>query len=61
MSGPKTNAAPSEEEDIVAAAIDAAPYDDRPASEEECAAVAEARAEPDGFLAREEIARVLEA
>lgn len=61
MSGPKTSAPPSEEADAVAAAIDAAPYDDRPETEEERAAVAEARAEPDGFVPRGEVARVLEA
>ena len=50
MAGPKTETLPEEVEDVVAAAIDAAPYDDRPESEEERAAVAEARAEPDGFV-----------
>lgn len=47
--------------DEVAAAIDSAPYDDLPESDEERAAVAEARAEPDGFVPRDEVARVLEA
>jgi hypothetical protein len=42
-------------------AIDAAPYDDRAESEEERAAVAEARAEPDGFVEASELSHVLEA
>lgn len=61
MSGPNTDNAPLEPDDVVAAAIDAAPYDDRPESDEERAAVAEARAEPDGVVPRDEVARMLEA
>ena len=61
MVGPKVDAPVEPEDDVVAASIDAAPYDDRPESEEERAAVAEARAEPDGFVPRDEVARVLEA
>ena len=52
---------PPDEDDLVALAIDAAPYDDRAESEEERAAVAEARAEPDGFVDAGEVAHVLEA
>ena len=61
MTVPKTGAPAESEDDAVAAAIDAAPYDEQPESEEERTAVAEARAEPDGFVPREEGARVLEA
>lgn len=60
MTGPKKDA-PPQDEDVVAAAIDAAPYDDHPESEEERLAVAEVRAEPEGYVPREEVARVLDA
>jgi len=42
-------------------AIEAAPSDDRAESEGERAAVAEARAEPDGFVEASEVAQVLAA
>jgi len=45
--------------DVVAAAIDAAPYDDRPESDEERAAIAEARTEPDGFVPRDVVAHMI--
>jgi hypothetical protein len=61
MRGPDDKPAPDEGDDLVALAIDAAPYDDRPESEEERAAVAEARAEPDGFIEAREVAHVLAA
>jgi hypothetical protein len=61
MRGPGDESVPAEGDDPVAAAIDAAPYDDRPESAEERAAVAEARAEPEGFVQANEVARVLEA
>lgn len=61
MVGPKTTPAQELDDDLVAAAIDAAPYDERPESDEERAAVAEARAEPDGVVPREDVARMLEA
>ena len=61
MRGPDDKPAPDEDDDLVALAIDAAPYDDRAESEEERAAVAEARAEPDGFVEASEVAHVLEA
>ena len=61
MRGPDDKPAPDEDEDLVALAIDAAPYDDRAESAEERAAVAEARAEPDGFVEAGEVAHVLEA
>ena len=47
--------------DAVAAAIDAATDDDLPESDDERAAVAASRAEPDGFVPRDEVACVLEA
>lgn len=61
MRGPGDESAQDESEDLVALAIDAAPYDDRPESADERAAVAEARAEPDGFVDAGEVARVLAA
>ena len=63
MTPPEAPEAPAEEGavDAVAAAIDAAPYDDLPESDDERAAVAAARAEPDGFVPQDEVARVLEA
>lgn len=61
MRGPDEKPAPDLDDDLVALAIDAAPYDDRAESEEERAAVAEARAEPDGFVEASEVAHVLEA
>lgn len=61
MAGPKTTALPEPDDDVVAATIDAAPYDDQPESDEERAAVAEARAEPEGFVRRDEVARMIEA
>jgi hypothetical protein len=61
MRGPDDKPAPDEDDDLVALAIDAAPYDDRAESEEERAAVAEARAEPDGFVEASEVSHVLEA
>ena len=60
MRGPDDKPA-DEAEDLVALAIDAAPYDDRAESPGERAAVAEARAEPDGFVEASEVSRVLEA
>ena len=48
--GPQDKHAPDQDDDLVALAIDAAPYDDHGESAEEHAAVAEARAEPDGFV-----------
>jgi hypothetical protein len=61
MRGPDDKLASEEDDDLVASAIDAAPYDDRAESEEERAAVAEARAEPDGFVEASELAHVLAA
>lgn len=61
MRGPEDKSAPDENVDLVALAIDAAPYDDRAESPEERAAVAEARAEPDGVVEASEVAHVLEA
>ncbi len=61
MRGPDDKSASDEGDDLVALAIDAAPYDDRDESAEERAAVAEARAEPDGFVEASEVAHVLEA
>lgn len=61
MQDPDDKSARGEQDDVVALAIDAAPYDDRPETAEERAAVAEARAEPDGFVEAGEVARVLAA
>jgi hypothetical protein len=61
MRGPDDKPLADEEDDLVALAIDAAPYDDRAESEEERAAVAEARAEPDGFVEASELSHFLEA
>ena len=61
MQGPGDEPAAAEADDPVVVAIDAAPYDDRPESADELAAVAEARAEPEGFVQASEVARVLEA
>lgn len=61
MRGPDDKPAPNDDDDLVALAIDAAPHDDRPESAEERAAIAEARAEPDGFVEASEVAHVLEA
>ena len=59
MRGPDDKPVSDEDDDLVALAIDAAPYDDRAESEEERTAVAEARAEPDGFVEASEVAHVL--
>jgi hypothetical protein len=61
MRGPDDKFAPHDGDDLVALAIDAAPYDDRAESAEERAAVAEARAEPDGSVEASEVAHVLAA
>ena len=61
MRGADDTSAAAEGDDAVALAIDAAPYDDRAESEEERAAVAEARAEPDGLVEASEVAHVLAA
>ena len=61
MRAPDDRPAPGEDDDLIALAIDAAPYDDRAESAEERAAVAEARAEPEGFVEASEVSRVLEA
>jgi hypothetical protein len=61
MRGPGDKPTTDGDGDLVALAIDAAPYDDRAESEEERAAVAEARAEPDGFVEASEVAHVLAA
>ena len=61
MRGPDDEPVSDEDDDLVALAFDAAPFDDRAESEEERAAVAEARAEPDGFVEASEVSHVLEA
>ncbi len=61
MRGPDNKPAPDGDDDLIALAIEAAPYDDRAESRKERAAVAEARAELDGFVEASEVAHVLEA
>lgn len=63
MRGPddKPVVAADDDADLVALAIDSAPYDERGESPEERAAVAESRAEPDGFVEASEVASVLAA